>query len=366
MTAKLKAGNVGLLLAATGMLFGACPDAAAQRDRVVVPAGTIVRVKLDERVNSRDARVNERVTASVSADDVSGFPEQTQFEGVISQVQRATDDRPGVIDMDFRRAVLPDGRAVTIDGALASLADEDVRRTSDGRIEARRGGRSGKIDLKWVGYGAAGGAVLGEIFGGGFLKGALLGGLGGAIYGYLNRDKDRGELRDVVLEPGTEFGIRLDQRIAFDDRGDFRYRARRNNSRDARVLGERQEARFGATDVRVNDRSIRFGESRPLTLNGVLYVPLRPVAEAASLRFGHDRGDEHFTLRTVDRVHEGTINTARLAADDEPYAGAVLIDGEVFVTTEYLSRHADMRVRWNRADRTLDLESYRSGSTIRE
>ena len=366
MRLSIKAVPVCPLLAVTGLLFGACGGAAAQRERVVVPAGTIVRVKLDERVTSRDAREGERVSASVSQEDRSGFPERTEFEGVITQVQRASDDRPGVVDMDFRRAVLPDGRAVAIDGALASLADGDVRRTSDGRLETRRGGRGNKIDLKWVGYGAAGGAVLGEILGGGFLKGALLGGLGGAIYGYVNRDKDRGQLRDVVLERGTEFGIRLDQRIAFDDRNDFRYRARQDLPRDTRVLGEREEARFGTTDVRVNDRSVRFGESRPLTLNGVLYIPLQPVAEAANLRFTHERGDEQFTLRTSDGVHEGTVNTARLGADDEEMAGAVLINGEVFVTTEYLSRHADMRVRWNRVDRMVDLESYRAVSTNRE
>ena len=79
-----------------------------------------------------------------------------------------------------------------------------------------------KFDWKWVGYGAGGGAVLGTIFGGNLLRGALLGGLGGAVYSYLNRDKNR-EFKDVELSRGTEFGIRLDNRVAFADRTDYEY-----------------------------------------------------------------------------------------------------------------------------------------------
>src|SRR5690606_35021591 len=112
--------------------------------------------------------------------DRSGFPRGTRFEGVVTEVARAGKNEPGVLDVEFRRAILPDGRAMAISGELAGLGDDDVRRRSDGRLESRHSSRKEKFDAKWVGYGAAGGAVLSTIFGGGFLKGALLGGLGGA------------------------------------------------------------------------------------------------------------------------------------------------------------------------------------------
>ena len=50
----------------------------------------------------------------------------------------------------------------------------------------------------------------------------MLGGLGGAVYSYLNRDKRR-EFRDVELARGTEFGVNLQQRVAFAERSDYRY-----------------------------------------------------------------------------------------------------------------------------------------------
>lgn len=361
------------------LALGAPGAALAQRGTAAVPANTVVRVRLDEQVSSRDARVGERVSATIAGTDRSGFPADTRFEGTVTEVQRSSEERPGILDMEFRGVVLPDGQRVAVTGSLASLADNDVRRAADGRVESRR--RSGeKLDLKWVGYGAGAGAVLATIFGGNFLKGALLGGLGGAVYGYLNRDKDRGSFKEVELERGQEFGIRLDQRVAFADRTSYRYiRTARLDTRgraddrpetgpaddrfeNGRVLGEREEFRYGNTTVRVNDRPLTFGEARPLDVNGSLYVPLAPIARAAGLRFEHFRGDDTFRLHTRDGVHSGRVGETDLRGDfgeERLEAGPLMINGEIYVPTEYLSRVADMRVSWDRRTGRLDLDSYR-------
>ncbi|HEU4754158.1 MAG TPA: stalk domain-containing protein [Armatimonadota bacterium] len=345
-------------------LFGVlAAGGAAAQTRGVVPADTVIRAKLDESVSSRNARIGDHVTASVTADDRSGFPDGTRFEGTITEVERASKDEPGVLDMRFRNAILPDGRRVAIDGRLASLSDDDVRRTSDGRLESRRrGGGGGKFDAKWVGYGAAGGAVLATIFGGGFLKGALLGGLGGAVYGYLNRDKNDGgrdRYRDVELSRGTEFGIRMNDRVAFDSRGNYRYNDRPGRVSD-RVAGSREAYRFGTTTVRVNGRAVDFpADLRPMMVNGTLYVPLRPVAEAANLRFNHEVGDESFTFgsRRDARYSVGEFGFDRQGAEEDTGLAPIAINGEIYAPTEWLSRAGDMDVNWNRRGMRLDLDT---------
>jgi hypothetical protein len=360
-TQLARAATLPVLL---GLLGVSSPQAAAQ-DRGVVPADTVIRARLDERVSSRDARVGERFTASLAPEDRSGFPEGTRFEGTVTEVERASEDEPGVLNMRFRTAVLPDGRRVSIDGRLASLSEEDVRRTSDGRLESRRrGGSGGKFDAKWVGYGAGAGAVLATIFGGGFLKGALLGGLGGAIYGYLNRDKEGGRgdrFKEVNLASGTEFGIRLQDRVAFAPRDTYRYTRRDDRELDGeRVAGARDELRFNGTTDRVNGQPVTFRDARPMNVNGSLYVPLEPIARAANLRFSRRAGDDSFSLNTrrgAERYYVGeasTVNGQRLE-NLEP----ISIDGEVYVPTEWLSRAADFEVNWDRRGRALDLRSYR-------
>jgi hypothetical protein len=334
------------------------------RESVVIPADTVIKVRLNDRLNSRDARVGDRFTAVVDDGDRSGFPDGTRFEGVVSEAQKSGDNRPGVIDMDFRQAILPDGRKLPINGQLASLSEEDVRRSADGRILSRRGGSSSKFDPKWVGYGAAGGAVLGTIFGSNFLKGALLGGVGGAIYGYLNRDKGKGEFRDVTLDEGTTFGVRLADRVAFQDGTNYRYSYRpgRDNPNE-RVAGRRETFRYGTPTVRLNGRDLRFTDLQPMMLNGVLYVPLRPIAQEANLRFTHERGDDNFTLQTADGPVRGTVGEVDLDgrgtrnADDTLTNAPLSVNGEIYVPVSFLSRVGDLRANWSRQDLRLDLDS---------
>lgn len=212
------------VLAGTMALSALSPALAQGYGSRSIPQNTVVRVKLDDELSSRESRVGDRFMARLADSDYSGFPRGTRFEGTVTQVQRATKDRPGVLDMKIHRALMPDGRMVASTAFLASLNEDDVVRVGRGRLESRSRSRGNKIDWKWAGYGAAGGAVLGEIFGGSFIKGALLGGLGGAVYGYLNRDKGRrGDFRDVELARGQEFGIRMHERVVFADNSEYSY-----------------------------------------------------------------------------------------------------------------------------------------------
>lgn len=201
--------------------LGGARVAGQRESRTLIPAETIVRVRLDDDVSSETARVGDRVTTTVDEDDRSRFPSGTKLEGRITQVQRATKDRPGIIDMAFDQAVLPDGESVRISGSLTSLHKDHIQRTDDGREASRRRSEK-KFDWKWVGIGAAGGAVLGEVFGDNLLRGALIGAVGGAVYSYLKKGRDKDEFRNVELAQGTEFGVRLNRQVAFADRDTFR------------------------------------------------------------------------------------------------------------------------------------------------
>lgn len=214
---------VAPILAAALGLSGAAHAQSRSRD---IPMDTVIRLELSESLNSRTARRGDRFGARLAASDRSGFPERTRFEGSVIDARRATKNQPGSLGVKIHRAILPDGTLVAVNGTLASLDAGDVRRTGEGRVEARKGS-NGKMDLKWIGYGAAGGAVLGTILGDGgdLFKGALLGALGGAAYSYFNKDKGESRAGDVSLARGTEFGVRVHHRVSFRDTGRYRYAA---------------------------------------------------------------------------------------------------------------------------------------------
>jgi hypothetical protein len=185
-----------------------------------IPASTVVQAQLDDRLTSRKAQVGDRFTATLDPADSSRFPDGTKFEGHVTEAQTATKDRPGVLDAAFDKAVLPNGNTVRISGNLAGLDKDSVRKTADGRLEAKK--KSGSdFDWKWVGYGTGAGLILGGILGdNNWLKGALLGGAGGAIYAYLNKNKgsaeDKEKYHEVVLKKGSKFGIVMNDQVALN------------------------------------------------------------------------------------------------------------------------------------------------------
>jgi hypothetical protein len=385
----------GAMLAATVAAAGVLPrNAAAQAGRdVAVPANTIVRLKLEDRLSSKTNREGDRFAAVLAPNDTSGFPNGTRFQGEVIEVARPGKDEPGLLDVRMLAAYLPNGARAQLNGRLASLADSDVLRTADGRIESRR--RGGKTDWKWAGYGAAGGVLLSAILGKSVLRGALLGGLGGGVYSYLNRGKNKGEFRDVDLPSGTEFGIRLEQRVAFAEVPTYRYSSRnlrlaeyqdlrsrgglregeapadredpddgdrpaRRNAEE-RVAGRRQEVRFSAPEVRLNGTAVAFANRRPMLVNGVAYVPLKPLAEAAKVRVEHTFGTDEFFVETAAGRAQAFAGDARvnIGARDEVTLdeAPLLINGAVYVSGEYLARVLQWRVDWDSDRNRLDVDT---------
>jgi hypothetical protein len=361
-------GRTALPLLLTAVTLTGAPAAQAQRSgQSTVPAETVLRLKMDTALNSRSALKGDVFAAVLMEDDRSGFPEGARFQGVVREVQRRTDSKPGMLDVELRHAYLPDGAKMAVNGRLASLAGDDVRRMENGRLEARKNS-GGKMDWKWAGYGAGAGAVLSGVLGGKVLKGALLGGLGGAVYGYLARDKgDKDSYRDVDLPRGTEFGIRLEQEAPFANRSTYRYAANEEQTERARAESdrrddlaatERYDLRYHEATVRLNGKLVSL-DVPPMNLNGVLYVPLKPIAAAANLRFTHYAGQETFALVTSEGRVGASAGESRITLANRGLVtlteAPVSMNGAIYVSTDYLSRAADLSARWDAATLRLEL-----------
>jgi hypothetical protein len=193
---------VALILAASPMMAMAQP-----MDRLaVLPADTVLRVRLDDTLGSDRSRPGDPFTATV---DDPALPAGTIVRGVVIGARPADRDTPGRLGVDFQTLELPDGRRIPIAGSPTALDSKSVRTTPNGRLVATSHS-SGNLG-KYIGYGAAGGLLVGSLLGKN-----VVGGLLGAGAGYLlgKHHQKEAEYRNVVLKQGTELGVRLDQSVA--------------------------------------------------------------------------------------------------------------------------------------------------------
>ncbi len=134
-----------------------------------LPAGTTVRVRLVEAIDTRRNRAGDRFTASLDEPLVAGdrvvVPKGTSFYGHVTQ-SRPSGRFKG-------RAVL----ALKLDSFELNGQTHDIRSASSTRVS---GGHK-KHHLLWIGGGSGGGAAVGAIAGGG--AGALIGAGAGAAAG---------------------------------------------------------------------------------------------------------------------------------------------------------------------------------------
>lgn len=184
------------------------PEPVGNVRTVLLPANTVIPFKLNTRLTSNGTQVGDKFTATIDPpngmNDYSGLPEGTRVEGRIHTVRAREGNTPGVLGFDFTRIILPNGRAYPMDGALIGLDSKSVTE-EDGRLVAKPEARND--NLKYVGYGAGAGLILSILGKGDALTNALIGGALGWLFGEIERSQQKP--RDVTLEPGTKFGVRL-------------------------------------------------------------------------------------------------------------------------------------------------------------
>ena len=211
------AGPVRILgLAAFTALAGAAlwpAGAAGHARRYVLDPGTVLPVRLDNTLSSKDSHAGDVFTATLTDPEASSLPAGTKVEGEVRSAQPRHGKQPGTLDLAFERVVLPGSRAYNIDGSVIGLDDKSVKYTSNGRMIATPSHRNDR--LTYVGIGAGAGLLVSVLtHRKSTFTDTLLGGGLGFLYGALQ--KGHSNTRDVTLKSGTKVGVRLNSRLAFN------------------------------------------------------------------------------------------------------------------------------------------------------
>ncbi len=178
---------------------------------VVVPAGTVIPVRLTSGINTKNAHDGDGiygVTAfPITINNKIVIPEGSHVRGKVSEVKR-----PGRVKgkaqltINFQTLVLPSGVTLPIFTSLGGAGGSGERKG-----EATVEGDSSKADdAKTIGTTTAQGGLIGVIADRS-VAGAAVGGAGGAAVGTAAVLLTRG--KDLVLQPGTTIEIVLDRPV---------------------------------------------------------------------------------------------------------------------------------------------------------
>lgn len=193
-------------------LFGSVTWAGAQtkptakkrtttRAAPLIPAGTDLKVRINDTLSSKESRVGDRFTATVI--DPSRFDE-ARLTGHISSIQKSGKVKGRTsMNLAFDSVELRDGRRGVMHGYVTRVYGDDAGRAdNEGGVES---GSRTKQTVKRSGIGAGVGAIIGGIAGGG--KGAaiglIIGGAGGAGSLAVKGSKE------LKIESGTEMLVHV-------------------------------------------------------------------------------------------------------------------------------------------------------------
>jgi hypothetical protein len=178
-----------------------------------VETGKRIRVRMNETISSKTAKVGDSFTVTVtepvySTGGVIVIPTGSEIVGRVDSVKAARKGgNVGEIDASFIEVVLPNGAKRAINGSLTDLSADDAKSDPEGTAS---GDKTKNRKLIFIGGGGAGGAILGGAVGGG--KGALIGGIIGGVGGLIAETQTKGE--EAEVKSGTEFGVLLNQSVA--------------------------------------------------------------------------------------------------------------------------------------------------------
>jgi hypothetical protein len=204
-----------MLTLVAALALSALPNltAAAQTRRTrrraptttIVPAGTELRIRLNDTLSSKEARAGDKFTATVV--NPSRY-EEAKVAGHVRSIRKSgrVEGRT-TMSLSFDSIHLSAGRTGILRAEVLRVYDSDSASGVDEEGRVQSGGR-GKQTLKRSGIGAVAGAVIGGIAGGG--KGAAIGMIvGGAAGAGSIAVQGSKELR---IERGTEMLIRVNRR----------------------------------------------------------------------------------------------------------------------------------------------------------
>jgi hypothetical protein len=171
--------------------------------RLVLPEGSVIIVRTSSPLESATAKVGQTfetvVADTVRVENYTVIPAGSRIRGVVTFAQAANRQRSGVMEVNFDRLSLPDGKAYALSGKLTST-DAAERRQIESDPNARVvlvGGRGG-VGAAIAGAGSERSPVSG-----------ILAELGNLL----------SEARDVRVPAGTPLAIQLEQGLVLSRRG---------------------------------------------------------------------------------------------------------------------------------------------------
>ena len=171
----------------------------------LVPAGTQLRIRLNDTVSSKESRAGDRFTATVV--NPSRY-EEAKVSGHIRSIRKSgrVEGRT-TMSLSFDSIRLSNGRTGTMRAQVLRVYGSDSAENVDEEGRVQSGGR-GKQTLKRSGIGAVAGAVIGGIAGGrkGAAIGLIVGGAAGAGSIAVEGSKE------LKIERGTEMLVRVNRR----------------------------------------------------------------------------------------------------------------------------------------------------------
>lgn len=177
-----------------------------------VAANQIIRVRMEDTITSQNARVGDRfrttVVDPVYAGGTEVIPAGSTITGRVTTVQRAQrKSKAGSMGVEFISVQLPNGTSRAINGSLTDVTGQNSTYDNEGQVTGRS---ATKRNVVFIGGGAATGALIGAIAGGG--KGAGIGAIVGGGLGAAGAVFSKG--KEAEVKPGTEFGVILNQSIS--------------------------------------------------------------------------------------------------------------------------------------------------------
>lgn len=179
-----------------------------------VPANQVMRVRLNDELDSEKARVGDTFTSTLvdpvySKNGLVLAPQGSIVGGRVTSVQRAQKKgKPAELNVQFTSLELPNGYRRALNGSLTDLETSTGTSDNEGTVTAHK---TSHRKAKFIGGGAGGGAIIGAIAGGG--KGLAIGAGVGAVTGAIAGRVKKGH--EVKVKSGTEFGVILNTPVSF-------------------------------------------------------------------------------------------------------------------------------------------------------